>query len=105
MEEIRKQEGDTFVLMLDHRNDRLPMWEALGADLVLSGHAHGGVIRLPFAGGIFGPGRELFPAYDKGLFVGKAGTTLYVSGGLGYSRFKLRLFNRPHLPILTLKGK
>lgn len=105
MAEIRREEGEAFVLMLDHRNDRLAMWDPLGADLVLSGHAHGGVIRLPFAGGIFGPGRELFPTYDKGLFEEKEGTTLYVSGGLGYSRFKLRLFNRPHLPILTLKGK
>lgn len=103
MGEIRQKEGDAFVLMLDHRNDRLSMWEELGADLVLSGHCHGGVIRLPFVGGIFGPGKKLFPDYDRGLFSGKEGTQLYVSGGLGYSRFKFRLFNRPHLPILTLK--
>lgn len=105
MEEIRREEGNAFVLMLDHRNNRLPMWDALGADLVLSGHCHGGVIRLPLVGGLFGPGRELFPIYDSGLFTGEKGCRVFISRGLGYSRFKLRLFNRPHLPILTLKGK
>lgn len=105
MEEIRREKGDTFVLMLDHRNNRLPMWDALGADLVLSGHCHGGVVRLPFVGGILGPGQELFPTYDSGLFTGERGSQVFISRGLGYSRFKLRLFNRPHLPILILKGK
>lgn len=104
VEEIRQQEGDAFVVMLAHRNNKLSMWAELGVDLVLSGHCHGGVIRLPFVGGVFGPGTELFPDYDSGLYE-EDGTLMYVSRGLGYSRFKLRLFNRPHLPVLILKGK
>lgn len=102
MEEIRRAQGeDCFVLVLDHRNDRLPLWAELGADLVLSGHCHGGVLRLPFIGGLIGPGRKLFPRFDAGLYT-QDQTQLYVSRGLG---FPLRLLNRPHLPILTLNRK
>lgn len=102
MAELRPELGeDCFVLVLDHRNDRLPLWAELGADLVLSGHCHGGVIRLPFVGGLIGPGRKLFPDYDAGAY--RLGDTqLYVSRGLG---FPLRLFNRPHLPLLVLNRK
>ena len=102
MEEIRREQGDdSFVLVLDHRNDRLPLWSELGADLVLSGHCHGGVIRLPFVGGLIGPGRKLFPEFDAGLYV-QGQTQLYVSRGLG---FPLRILNRPHLPVLTINRK
>ena len=102
MQELRQELGeDCFVLALDHRNDRLALWQTLGADLVLSGHCHGGVVRLPLVGGLIGPGRSWFPDYDAGLY--RAGETqLYVSRGLG---FPLRLFNRPQLPILVLNRK
>ncbi len=89
------------VIMLDHRNNRLPMWAELGTDLVLSGHCHGGVVRLPFVGGLFGTNRELFPDYDSGLYE-KNGTTLFVSRGLGFTNVKVRLFNRPQIAVLTL---
>lgn len=100
--EIRENEGEeSCILMLAHRNDTLPMWAELGVSLVLTGHCHGGVVRLPLLGGVFGANRTLFPEYDAGLFrMGQ--TALYVSRGLGYSRTPFRLFNRPHLPILTL---
>ena len=105
VEEIRRDVGqESFVLMLSHRNDELELWQELGVDLVLSGHCQGGVVRLPFVGGVFGSGRELFPEYDAGLYE-KGNTQLFVSRGLGYSRVKFRLFNRPHLPVLILKGK
>ena len=103
MAEIRQEVGEeAYVLMLAHRNDTIDLWAELGADLVLTGHCHGGVVRLPFVGGVFGTGRELFPEYDAGLYE-KDGTFLYVSRGLGYSNIPFRLFNRPHLPILVLK--
>lgn len=102
MAELQQEAGeDCFVLALDHRNDHLSLWAQLGADLVLSGHCHGGVIRLPFVGGLIGPGRTLFPDYDAGAYR-LGGTQLYVSRGLG---FPLRLFNRPHLPLLVLNRK
>ncbi len=100
--QIRKEEGDdACILMLAHRNDTIDMWAELGVDLVLTGHCHGGVVRLPFVGGVFGTKRRLFPEYDAGLFA-KENTRLFVSRGLGYTNVRLRLFNRPHLPVLTL---
>lgn len=100
--QIRRNEGeDACIIMLAHRNDTIGMWSELDVDLVLSGHCHGGVVRLPLIGGIFGTKRSLFPQYDTGLFIQKT-TQLYVSRGLGYTNVHLRLFNRPHLPILVL---
>ena len=101
--EIRAEVGqDAYILMLAHRNDTLSMWAELGVQLVLTGHCHGGVVRLPFVGGVFGTEQQLFPAYDAGLFRERE-TALYVSRGMGYSRVHLRLFNRPHLPVLILR--
>ena len=94
---------DACIVMLAHRNDTLPMWAELGVDLVLTGHCHGGVVRLPLVGGVFGTERELFPKYDAGLYR-QGNTALYVSRGMGYSRVRIRLFNRPHLPVLTLRS-
>lgn len=105
LKEIREKEGqDSTVILLAHRNDGLPLWAQEGVALVLSGHCHGGVVRLPFVGGLFGPMRTFLPDYDAGLYR-QGETSMFVSRGLGYSRVKLRLFNRPHVPVLILKGK
>ncbi len=102
MEEIRAAEGDAPVVMLAHRNDSLSMWSELGAELVLSGHGHGGVIRLPFVGGLLGTDRTLFPDYTAGLYE-LGGTQMVVSRGLGNSGVPFRLFNRPDLPLIILE--
>ena len=102
--QIRAEVGqDVFILLLAHRNDPPEQWAALGVPLVLAGHCHGGVVRLPLVGGVFGTERTLFPAYDAGLYRAD-GTALYVSRGMGYSRAHFRLFNRPHLPVLVLRS-
>lgn len=101
--ELRSAQGNDFILMLSHRNDELAMWSQLGVQLVLSGHCHGGVVRLPFVGGVFGTRRELFPEYDAGVYW-QDGTTLFVSRGLGYTNVHFRLFNRPHVPIMILRS-
>ena len=101
--ELRSAQGNDFILMLSHRNDELAMWSQLGVQLVLSGHCHGGVVRLPFVGGVFGTRRELVPEYDAGVYR-QDGTTLFVSRGLGYTNVHFRLFNRPHVPIMILKS-
>ncbi len=100
--EIRADCGeDCCILLLAHRNDFLAQWAALGVSLAFCGHCHGGMVRLPLIGGLFGPGSELFPAYDAGLYR-QAGSAMFVSRGLGYSRVRVRVLNRPHLPVLTL---
>lgn len=90
--------GDPCIVMLSHRNDQLAQWAELEVDLVLSGHGHGGVVRLPLVGGLLGVDRELFPDDAEGLYR-QGRTTLGVSRGLG----GIRLWNRPHLPTVVLR--
>lgn len=94
---------ELFTLLLSHRNDYTGAYE--GYDLVLAGHAHGGIIRLPFTDGLIDPAMNLFPSYTAGFYTLSQGTSLYISRGLGNTpRATFRLFNRPHLPVLTLKA-
>ena len=72
-----------------------------GVDLVLSGHAHGGQIRLPFVGGLIAPGQGLFPEYDAGLYT-EGDTHMVVSRGIGNSVFPFRVNNRPEIVVVTL---
>ena len=84
--------GDPFWLLLAHRNDRfVSQYSLLGADLVLSGHGHGGVIRLPFTDGLLSTERTLFPSYTAGLYVENS-SCLFVTRGLGNSGPSFRLF-------------
>lgn len=101
--EVYAQYGDPFWLLLAHRNDRFEeRYSLLGADLVLSGHGHGGVIRLPFTDGLLSTDRTLFPSYTAGLYE-KNGSTLFVTRGLGNSGPTFRLFNRPEVAVVTLR--
>ena len=101
--DIRADAGEAaFLLLLTHRNDQLPQWSALGVQAVLAGHCHGGVVRLPFVGGLFGTDRRLFPAWDAGLYR-QGETALYVSRGLGYTNVHFRLFNRPEVAVIVLR--
>ena len=104
--EIYAQFGDPFWLLLAHRNDRFAgQYSLLGADLVLSGHGHGGIVRLPFTDGLMGTQRNWFPSYTAGLYEAN-GSALFVTRGLGNSGPSLRLFNRPEIAIVTLhQGK
>ena len=102
-EEIYEAYGDPFWMMLAHRNNYFAKrYYRLGADLVLSGHAHGGMIRLPGTDGLIGVERELFPSFTAGLYE-VDGAKLFVSRGLGNSGPSFRMFNRPQVAVLTLK--
>lgn len=103
LEEIHEASPQAYTMVLCHRNDQLERFARLGADLVLSGHAHGGVVRLPLIGAVFGTHYEFFPDYTAGLYkMGK--TTLAVSRGLGGSRrIPIRIANQPEIPVITLR--
>ena len=90
---------DPYTIVLSHRNNQLGIWAELQADLVLSGHGHGGVLRLPFVGGVVGVERDLFPKNCEGLLT-QGRTTVAVSRGLG----GVRVWNRPHIPTIVLKS-
>lgn len=91
-----------FTILLSHRPELFPVYAAFGAELTLSGHAHGGQFRLPGIGGLFAPGQGIFPEYTSGLYrIGPA--RMAVSRGLGRSEFPLRLGNRPEIVVITLR--
>lgn len=104
-QEVRAAHGeDVFWMLLAHRNDRFPeQYSLLGADLVISGHGHGGVVRLPFTDGLVSTDRTFFPSYTAGLYE-ENGSMLFVTRGLGNTGPSFRLFNRPEVAVLTLRG-
>ena len=97
------QAGDRFSLVLSHRPELLPAYADAGADLVLSGHAHGGQVRLPGIGGLFAPGQGILPRLTSGVHA-RGETRLVVSRGLGNSSFPLRVFNPPEIVTVTLRA-
>lgn len=103
--ELQAANPDVFWLLLAHRNNYFEnRYSRLGADLVISGHGHGGLIRLPFTDGLVSVERSLFPSYTAGFYEAN-GSKVFVSRGLGNSGRTFRLFNRPELVILTLEGE
>ena len=99
---IREAEGDKFTVMLYHRNNKLDEFSSLGVDLILSGHAHGGMVRLPFTEGVIGPAREWFPTNTAGEYT-QGDSVMVVSRGIGYYAAP-RLLNNPDVVSITLRA-
>ena len=96
-------EMDAYDILLAHNPVYFKAYAAWGADLTLSGHLHGGIIRIPGIGGLITPQVRLFPRYDRGLFEVN-GKYLAVSPGLGEHTVPIRIFNPPQLFCIIVKG-
>ncbi len=101
LKDIKKDVSDNFTILLSHRPEIIDVYSESKVDLVFTGHAHGGQIRLPFTDGLFAPNQGLLPRYTSGKFK-KGNTEMIVSRGLGNSLFPFRIFNRPELILTTL---
>lgn len=105
--EIRRRVGKAdpthFQILFMHSPLFFEHCSRWGADLTLSGHFHGGTIRLPFLGGLMTPQYQFFQPWCAGRF-DQDGKTMVVSRGLGTHSINLRLNNRPQLILLRLKG-
>lgn len=102
IEDVLESPGKGFNLLLVHTPSYFEEYVKWGADLILAGHMHGGVIRIPFKGGLLSPEHVFFPEYDAGLFE-KGSSKMIVNRGLGgNSAINVRLFNRPELTEITL---
>ena len=100
---LGKTKKQQFTVLLAHNPDYFPEYAKWGADLVLSGHVHGGIIRIPFVGkGVLSPAVRLFPKYDGGLFY-EENSTMILSRGLGIHTIPFRLFNPGELHVVDLK--
>lgn len=98
---LGKSVTDKYEILLAHNPDYFEEYAEWGADLVLSGHVHGGMMRLPFFGGVVSPAFKFFPKYDGGLF--KQGESIMIlSRGLGMHTIPVRIFNPGELISLTL---
>ena len=97
-----------YTILLAHR-DTVEEYADWGYDLVLCGHGHGGIFRIPLLDkGLLGTDRQLFPEYDGGLYPLTEDSWCFVSRGLGSNTVPFqafRLFNRPDLPVLVLRSK
>lgn len=96
---------DGYKIILNHYSENFvenAKLSQLGADLVLTGHAHGGQWRLPIIGGVYAPGQGLNPKYYQGMTKAN-GSIQIISRGLGNSKIPLRLFNRPQVITIIIE--
>ena len=93
-----------FHVLMAHHPEYAQLYEVYHADLIVSGHLHGGLLRLPWIGGVLSP-RLRLPDCDAGLLELQNNSKLFVSRGLGSHTIPLRFFNRVEVNFLTLKRK
>ncbi|MBD8919255.1 MAG: hypothetical protein EGR90_13025 [Lachnospiraceae bacterium] len=95
---------DTYNILIAHNPDYFPEYAEWGAELVLSGHIHGGIIRVPHLGGFISPAIRFFPKYDGGLFKEK-GASMVLGRGIGTHAPRVRLFNPGELIVVELTAQ
>lgn len=101
LEELIGKSENCYEILIAHNPNYFPVYKKWGADLVLSGHIHGGIVILPFLGGVISTTYELFPHYDFGMFQ-SGDSYMVLSRGLGTHTIKLRLFNIPEISVILL---
>ena len=102
-ETIGLPDEDKFSILIAHNPDFGDTYFEYPADLFVSGHLHGGIIRLPLLGGLASPSFRLFPKYDGGLYR-KNGRCGYVSCGLGTHTVPMRFNNPGEFTVFTVRG-
>ncbi len=101
---LGKPDPESFNLLLAHDPEFFFSYDAWGAELTLSGHNHGGVVRVPFLGGLLSPALELFPRFDGGEYRGEKGS-MVISRGTGMHTLPIRFFNPAEVVVIRLKGE
>lgn len=103
---LSKAQSGCFNVLIYHYPEDFPTTSKGSFDLILSGHAHGGQVRIPFTGiSVYAPNQGLFPKYTSGVF-SENGTDMIVSRGLCRNIENLlipRVFNRPEAVFITIE--
>ena len=98
----RMQGREELTILLAHRPERAELYARYGFDCILSGHAHGGQVRIPgLINGLFAPNQGLFPKRAGGRYA-TGNSTLIVSRGCCQRWFLPRLFNPPEIPVIDI---
>ncbi len=101
---LGKPNRERYQILLAHNPEYFKEYAHWGADLVLSGHVHGGIVRVPFWGkGVASPNLTLFPEYDGGSFE-EQNSRMILSRGLGTHTIPIRLYNPGELVVIDFKG-
>ncbi|MDD3174462.1 MAG: metallophosphoesterase [Herbinix sp.] len=93
-----------YQILIAHNPVYFSEYANWGADLTISGHLHGGLVRLPGVGGVISPQVKLFPKYNSGNFA-ENGQQMVVSRGLGSHSMMPRVFNAPEIVYITMKNQ
>jgi len=100
---IKGMDNGNFTVMLAHDPWIIHDYRSFVPDLTLSGHTHGGQIRLPVVGAIAAPGQKLFPELDKGYYEVGKNKILYIDSGVGTSVIPLRFLNSSQVTLITIE--
>lgn len=99
---IGRGDASKYQILLAHNPVFADIYQEWGADLILSGHLHGGVVRIPGLGGMITPQFRLFPKYS-GEYTRKDNTAIVVSKGLGTHTIKIRFLNPAEIVVLHMR--
>ena len=97
---LGEPDRECYTVLLAHNPEYFPRYAQWGADLTVSGHVHGGIVRVPFWGkGLVSPSLAPFPEYDGGVFR-EGDSVMLLSRGLGSHTIPVRLFNPGELWVV-----
>ena len=99
---VGKSERDKYQVLIAHNPLYFPEYAEWGADMTVSGHVHGGIIRLPLLGGVISPAIALFPKYDGGKYM-RGDKAMILSRGLGTHTIHVRFNNPGEVSVIKVR--
>lgn len=101
-ERIGQAKKEALQILLAHNPKYMETYKAWGADVILSGHYHGGMVRIPGLGGVLTPHWKIFPKYS-GEYTKEGEQSIIVSRGIGMHTIKLRFLNPAEVIVLEFR--
>lgn len=97
------RDRDKYQILLSHRPEHIEMYKSYGYDLILSGHAHGGQVRVPYLiNGLYAPNQGFMPKYAGGHYSFEPGLDFIVSRGLSFKATLPRIMNPPEVIVIDI---
>lgn len=101
---MKGADNKNYTILISHSPKIRDRLRGHSPDLIISGHTHGGQVRLPLIGAIISPAEGLFPKYDKGIYILNNGSILYIDSGVGTSKLPIRFLNRSQMSLIKIAG-